>query len=374
MTGGSTTEGAEPDVEVPEALNRLKPMELPPLPENTLLSVLMVNYNYGRYIGQAIESVLAQTYQNFEICICDDGSTDDSVAVIEAHSRRDPRIKVTIQENAGVAAALNTAWSMASGEVIALLDSDDLYLPEKLEAVVGAFRNNPKSGMCVHHFERFSGRARHLGDSLAARLPNGWMAPAILLRGHIEAFVPASGQSWRKEAVQRLFPVPINLRAWVDVYLARSALLCVEVTSVDRVLMRYRMHENNLSSRRHTHQEYVRELLSVVKAVHEAVTDRLVRWYGPPIRSSYRLEANSQYWFLLLLTAVYERPRPDLVGNISFERALARITAKERMLIRVACWLPFTLSKPLLAFWLQNSPARYRLKRVIWPLLRLAAG
>lgn len=93
-------------------------------------SVLINNYNYGRFVDAAIESVLAQTDQDFELIIVDDGSKDDSRRVIERY--RDPRIFTIFQTNQGQGAAFKAGFAAATGDAIALLDSDDLWHPEKL--------------------------------------------------------------------------------------------------------------------------------------------------------------------------------------------------------------------------------------------------
>ncbi len=123
----------------PVFLDKLGPMELPPLPKVPLVSVLIASYNYGEYIGEAIDSVLNQTYQNFEIVICDDGSTDNSLEVIRAFAQKDSRIKYVFKENGGVASALNIAYFMSEGNIICFLDADDIFIRDKLYLVVQAF-------------------------------------------------------------------------------------------------------------------------------------------------------------------------------------------------------------------------------------------
>ena len=82
---------------------KLRPIELAPLPDNPLVSVLVANYNYGQYVGEAIESVFQQTYPHFEIIVCDDGSTDDSRDVISRYQEKDPRVRLLAKANGGVA-------------------------------------------------------------------------------------------------------------------------------------------------------------------------------------------------------------------------------------------------------------------------------
>ena len=99
------------------------------------VSVIMPAYNVERYLNEAIDSVLAQTYTDFELVIVDDGSTDGSRAMAERYRARHPdRVVVVSQENRGLAGARNAALRVASGQVFALLDSDDGWAPTFLEA------------------------------------------------------------------------------------------------------------------------------------------------------------------------------------------------------------------------------------------------
>ncbi len=95
------------------------------------ISILLPSYNYQAYITIAIESVIKQTYQNWELIIIDDGSKDDSIKVIKKY--KDKRIRLYTQENKGVSKTLNKAFDLSKGEYICFLDADDFYHPEKLE-------------------------------------------------------------------------------------------------------------------------------------------------------------------------------------------------------------------------------------------------
>lgn len=100
---------------------------------NTLVSIITPLYNGERYLAQTIESVLAQTYSDWEMIIINDGSTDGGPEIAESYAEKDPRIKVYSQPNAGSAAARNSGIRRAKGRYIALLDSDDLWEPWFIE-------------------------------------------------------------------------------------------------------------------------------------------------------------------------------------------------------------------------------------------------
>lgn len=108
-----------------------------------LVSIVTPNYNCQKYIAETIESVLKQTYTNWEMLIVDDCSTDGSYETALEYSKKDTRIKVFRNENnLGAAISRNKALDVANGEYIAFLDSDDLWLPEKLEKQIKFMQDN----------------------------------------------------------------------------------------------------------------------------------------------------------------------------------------------------------------------------------------
>ena len=111
-----------------------------------LVSVVIPTYNSAKFIIQAIESVLSQTYSNYEIIVVDDGSTDNTGQVLEPYKNK---ISYTYQTNQGVAASRNNGIDIAQGELIAFLDADDLFLPQKLHQQVSIFLEQPQIAMFV---------------------------------------------------------------------------------------------------------------------------------------------------------------------------------------------------------------------------------
>ncbi|MEX0713590.1 MAG: glycosyltransferase [Pirellulales bacterium] len=107
------------------------------------ISVLMPVYNAERYVAQAVESILTQSYPNFELIIIDDGSTDSSPAILNHAAGRDSRIRLTSRPNTGYVRALNEALAIAQGELVARMDADDVALPERFARQVEYLERHP---------------------------------------------------------------------------------------------------------------------------------------------------------------------------------------------------------------------------------------
>ena len=107
------------------------------------ISVVMSVYNGERYVPEAVESILAQTFDDFEFILIDDGSTDGSKGLLDGYARRDPRIRLTSRPNKGLTATLNEGLGMACGEFVARMDADDISLPSRFEKQVAFLRANP---------------------------------------------------------------------------------------------------------------------------------------------------------------------------------------------------------------------------------------
>jgi glycosyltransferase involved in cell wall biosynthesis len=110
-----------------------------------LVSVIIPSYNYAKFVPDAVESVLAQTYSTLEVIVVDDGSTDDTQEVLK--NRFGDRIRILYQENKGLPAARNTGIRNATGEFVALLDADDWWLPTKLEKQMAVMEREPAVGV-----------------------------------------------------------------------------------------------------------------------------------------------------------------------------------------------------------------------------------
>ena len=117
--------------------------------KRSLISIIIPVYNVERYMRKCIDSVLTQTYKNLEIILIDDGSTDNSGQICDEYAKKDTRIKVIHQTNAGVSAARNTGLKVVTGEYIGFVDSDDYIKPQMYETMLNAIiRNQANMAMC----------------------------------------------------------------------------------------------------------------------------------------------------------------------------------------------------------------------------------
>jgi GT2 family glycosyltransferase len=107
------------------------------------VSIITPAFNTARYVEDMLESVLAQTFTDFELVLVDDGSTDETAAIAEAYAHRDTRIRLIRQRNRGIAAARNAAIACARGQFLALLDSDDIWFPTYLAEQMAILRKHP---------------------------------------------------------------------------------------------------------------------------------------------------------------------------------------------------------------------------------------
>lgn len=112
------------------------------LQENPLVSIIMPAYNVEKYIEASIKSVINQTYENWELIIIDDGSTDSTANIVKSIQKNNNKIKYHFQQNGKQARARNNGISKAAGDILAFLDADDLWLPQKLEYSLSLFDLN----------------------------------------------------------------------------------------------------------------------------------------------------------------------------------------------------------------------------------------
>ena len=230
--------------------DRLKPIQLFPLPDKPLVSVLIPNYNYAEYIGETLDSVLRQSYPHFEIIVCDDGSKDNSCEVIESYVQKDARIKLIRQKNQKVAVALNTAYRESQGEIICILDADDIWMEQKLQRVVEVFQSQHQCGFVIHNVIEVDAKGVPIkGRPMFTEMAAGWMGSYALANGgYVDNIPPASALSLRRDVSNLIFPLNEVMVRNTDSLIYRLAPLITFIGSTTEVLSQFRLHGTNTSS------------------------------------------------------------------------------------------------------------------------------
>src|SRR5260370_3979928 len=147
----------------------LGPTQLPAVPDDPSVSVIITSYNYAAFISGALDSVLSQDYRKLEVIVADDGSSDATPEIVRKYANADPRVSLISGENAGQPRNTNRGFAASSGDIICFLDADDEFAPGKISAVLRhsrLFRNaayacipctpsTPSSATCLHHSPHF---------------------------------------------------------------------------------------------------------------------------------------------------------------------------------------------------------------------------
>jgi glycosyltransferase involved in cell wall biosynthesis len=210
---------------------------------NPAISVIIATRNYGQYLADAIASVLAQTFSDFELLIIDDGSTDDTAEVVRPFLR-DSRVRYIPSNALGLSRAKNLSWQLARANLLAFLDADDSWLPAKLAKQLDLFRRNPQLGVVCTRRELMSPEGRPL-PTRQQPLPRGNIFRS-LLRQNLLCFSSVMIDRRVMEYVGG-FDKGIDLAVDYDLWL--RAANDFEFDFVDEVLVRYRTGHPNLSSR-----------------------------------------------------------------------------------------------------------------------------
>jgi glycosyltransferase involved in cell wall biosynthesis len=208
------------------------------------VSVLITNYNYARFLPMAIDSVLAQTVSPLEILVVDDGSTDGSLQVLHEHYA--DHVRLIAKPNGGQASAFNVGFSHCRGDLVALLDADDVWEETKLQHVTAAFDRHPAAAMLRHELRFDQPGAAHHGE------------PVLGLRDQVRrttnprrtlvdrAHAPTSALVFPRWVLDRLMPLPeAAFRICADGALYVRAPGLGEVIDLALPLADYRVHGSN---------------------------------------------------------------------------------------------------------------------------------
>jgi glycosyltransferase involved in cell wall biosynthesis len=204
-----------------------------------LISVVIPTYNRANVIGAAIQSVMRQTYQNHEIIVVDDASSDDTESVVKSFSDR-KIIYVKHQQNSGAPSARNTGIEKARGACIAFLDSDDEWLSEKLEKQMEVFERSPQIGLVYTGFDVVLERGKVLRSFL--KPDRGRVFERLLSENFIGTTSSAMAKRELLQKIGGFDPLLKSCQDW-DLYLRLSQICDVDV--VPEVLVKHHWEGNN---------------------------------------------------------------------------------------------------------------------------------
>lgn len=205
------------------------------------VTVLMPAYNVEKYIKEAIDSVLCQTYRDFEFLIIDDGSIDHTANIVQSYS--DTRIKLIQQKNAGVSAALNAGLKIARGKYIARFDADDVCYPTRIEQQIEFMEANPDYVLVGSNADYMS----EDGDFLFTQFCPGYLDEEI--RDKIERYCPFihSAVFYKKKVVEEIGGYEVLAYTFEDYFLWKKLIQCGKVRNLNTALIKVRFNPSSVT-------------------------------------------------------------------------------------------------------------------------------
>lgn len=270
---------------------------------NKLASIIITNYNYGRFLKEAIDSVLNQNYQPVEVIVVDDGSTDDSQQIIANYGEQ---IIPLLKENGGQGSAFNAGFAKSRGEVVCFLDADDVLLPSAIATAVELLRA-PNIVQVHWPLCAIDADGKPLGKFIPDQpLPEGDLRDARL-EGSIDShvFSPTSGNAWSRSYLERILPLPdIHYGLNADSYLAFLSPFFGSIKRIAEYQALYRIHGHNGTSKL-TYSWQLRQY-------HDHVTTlcEFLQKQGIQVEAAFERWKGSEYEYLQRLVVLDEELTP----------------------------------------------------------------
>lgn len=218
--------------------------------QSPLVSILMPVYNSEVYLAEAIASMLGQTYSHFEFLIIDDGSTDHSWEIVQRYAAQDSRIKAIRRENRGLPRTLNEMIKLASGDLLARMDADDVSLPDRFALQVEFMRQHPQVVCLGGAYDRIDEKGRFL-DHYNPPESNAELQQ-YLLRGMTLILHPSA--MLRRSAVDQVGGYDERMVGSSDLDLWLRLGEVGEVANIPETLVKYRLHPGSITYKRQQRQ------------------------------------------------------------------------------------------------------------------------
>ncbi len=275
-----------------------------------VISVVMPVYNACRFLREAVGSILAQTFSDFEFLCIDDGSTDDSPAILREFAQRDSRVRIITKTNGGVTSALLAGVSEAKGEFIARMDADDVADAQRFALQVEHLRTHPECVAVGCHIILMRADGTFIEDGPLINTHEEIVAS--LWQGQSGA-LPHFGAMIRAEALARIGGYNQQFRTAQDLDLFLRLSEIGKLENVQRPLMKYRVHEGGVSAARADEQAknaraimrqaYARKGLDVPKKLKRwdnlVVAQNRIKWGWLALEEGRISEARTHAWEVL---------------------------------------------------------------------------
>jgi glycosyltransferase involved in cell wall biosynthesis len=307
------------------------------------VSIVIPNYNYQRYVGAAIESALAQNHPDLDVIVVDDGSSDNSRAVIASFGER---IRAVYQANGGHVAACNAGWPLARHEIVIFLDADDLLMPDAASTIAAAWR--PGVSKVQWTLKVVDAVGRPTGSSFPKYPPcfkPGAVRQTLLETGGYPS-PPTSGNAYARSFLETLSP--IEGHRWMDPLLVSAAPLYGDVITIKRVLSAYRSHDANGTE----HSVVTTSRFERYVADEEAriaYLERCCKVYAAPFDAASALSRNVWYQEAQLVATKLGGVRSSLPAGWRTIRAILRSPQSLWHRSIRAVWIALIVLLPLAA-------------------------
>ncbi len=214
--------------------------------EKPKVSVIVPAYNVSKYIQDALISLEKQTFSDFEVLVVDDGSTDDTAAIVQKFCQRDTRFQLLKKQNGGLSSARNYGIRHARGEYIALLDGDDVYHRDKIATHIARLYNQPDVGVVYSASRTIRDDGKPTFISLSGKPVHSNPLLALLCKNFVGH---GSNAVFRRCLISEVGGFDENLRSWedVDLWLRIAATQKWRFYREKRVLCYYRVRQSGLS-------------------------------------------------------------------------------------------------------------------------------
>ena len=210
------------------------------------VDIIVNNFNYARFLGDAIGSALNQTHPHVSVIVVDDGSTDDSRALIETYGTR---VQPLLKENRGQASAINAGFVHGRADIVIFLDSDDMLVPDIAERVALAFARDPRLAKVQYPMEVIDGSGRRTGiRKPPAHVPlrSGDLREQKVAFPFDVAWMATSGNAFARKSLNRIMPIPEDEFALLaDWYLNHLAPFLGRLATLEAIGAYYRVHGAN---------------------------------------------------------------------------------------------------------------------------------